>query len=148
MPKREPQWRILIIGAKKAAEALGHLSAPDQEAAEDKAAEQFGIIGEGGSAWSPRPSRRLSKSGRSHHDDDYCGRYTLIAIPSAFRPRLVYAAPHKDRLSQLSTKKSDVCHEAGQQPLEEAHDRKNFAFRRAASSGHPQRLAAQVAVVG
>ena len=58
------------------------------------------------------------------------------------------APPHKDRLSQLSTKESDVCHEAGQQPLEEAHDRKNFAFRRAASGGHPQRLAAQVAVVG
>jgi hypothetical protein len=45
MPKREPQWRILIIGWKKA-EALGHLSAPDQEAAEDKAVEQFGITGE------------------------------------------------------------------------------------------------------
>src|ERR1700724_902836 len=37
-------------------------------------------------------------------------------------------APHKDRLSQLSTKESDVCREAGQQPLEDAHDRKNFAF--------------------
>jgi hypothetical protein len=59
-----------------------------------------------------------------------------------------WSAPHKDRLSQLSTKESDVCHEAGQQPLEEAHDRKNFAFRRAASSGQAQRLAAQVAVVG
>ena len=57
-------------------------------------------------------------------------------------------APHKDRLSQLRTKESDVCHETGQQPPEEAHDRKNFAFRRAASSSHPQRLAAQVAVVG
>ena len=57
-------------------------------------------------------------------------------------------APHKDRLSQLRTKESDVCHEAGQQPLEEAHDRKYFAFRRAALGGHPQRLAAQVAVVG
>ena len=56
--------------------------------------------------------------------------------------------PHKDRLSQLRTKESDVRHETGQQPLEEARDRKNFAFRRAASSGHPQRLAAQVAVVG
>jgi len=54
----------------------------------------------------------------------------------------------KDRLSQLSTKESNVDREARQQPLEEAHDRKNFAFRRAASSGQAQRLAAQVAVVG
>jgi len=45
MPKREPQWRILIIGGKKA-EAVGRLSARDQEAAEQKAAEQFGITGE------------------------------------------------------------------------------------------------------
>ena len=45
MPKREPQWRILIIDGKKA-EALGYLSAPDQEAAEDKAVERFGITGE------------------------------------------------------------------------------------------------------
>jgi phage tail sheath gpL-like len=45
MPKREQQRRILIIGGKKA-EALGHLNAPDQEAAERKAAEQFGIRGE------------------------------------------------------------------------------------------------------
>lgn len=45
MPKREPQWRILVIGGKKA-EALGRLTAPDQDAAEQKAAEQFGITGE------------------------------------------------------------------------------------------------------
>ena len=34
----------------------------------------------------------------------------------------------KDRLSQLSSKEGDVYREAGQQPLEQAHDRKNFAF--------------------
>jgi hypothetical protein len=44
MPKREPQWRILIIGGR--AEALGRLSARDREAAEQKAAKQFGITGE------------------------------------------------------------------------------------------------------
>jgi hypothetical protein len=58
---------------------------------------------------------------------------------------LVYARHTKIKLSQLSTKESDVFNEAGQQPLEKAHDPKNFTFRRAASSGHPQRLAAQVA---
>jgi hypothetical protein len=41
----------------------------------------------------------------------------------------------------LGTKDSDVYREAGQQPLEKAHDRKNFAFRRVAPSGQAQRLA-------
>jgi hypothetical protein len=45
MPKREREWWILIIGGKKA-ESLGDVRAPDQEAAERKAAEQFGVSGE------------------------------------------------------------------------------------------------------
>ena len=45
------------------------------------------------------------------------------------------ACNFNDRLSQLGTKESDVYREAGQQPLEQAHDRKNFVFRRATPSG-------------
>jgi hypothetical protein len=52
------------------------------------------------------------------------------------------------RLLQLRTKESDIRRDAGQQPLEEMHDRENFAFRRAGSSGYPQRLTSQVTVVG
>src|SRR6516225_12443782 len=81
------------------------------------------------------------------------GHWAMSALPPKVGKKNLHVAklvraPHKDRLSQLRTKESDVCHETGQQPLEEAHDRKNFAFRRAASSSHPQRLAAQVTVVG
>jgi hypothetical protein len=66
---------------------------------------------------------------------------TLSAGPSnvvAERPsrcQVDDACNFNDRLSQLGTKESDVYREAGQQPLEQAHDRKNFAFRRAAPSG-------------
>ena len=66
---------------------------------------------------------------------------TLSAGPSnvvAERPsrcQVDDACNFNDRLSQLGTKESDVYREAGQQPLEQAHDRKNFAFRRAAPGG-------------
>ena len=103
---------------------------------------------------------------RANSELMHCSKLRLHSIPSSAqttstttttcahvrardtqRALAVYAPP-KDRLSQLSTKESDVRRETGQQPLEEPHDRKNFAFRRAASSSHPQGLAAQVAVIG
>jgi hypothetical protein len=45
MAKTEPEWRIIIIGGKKA-EFLGNVTAPDAEAAISKAADQFGVTGE------------------------------------------------------------------------------------------------------
>ena len=51
-----------------------------------------------------------------------------VAASERLSAALGSRAPHKGRLSQLSRKESDVCHKARQQPLEEAHDRKHFAF--------------------
>jgi len=45
MAKTEPQWRIIIIGGKRA-EFLGTVAAPDADAAISKAADQFGVTGE------------------------------------------------------------------------------------------------------
>jgi hypothetical protein len=42
MAKTEPQWRIIIIGGKRA-EFLGTVAAPDADAAISKAADQFGV---------------------------------------------------------------------------------------------------------
>ena len=45
MAKTEPEWRIIIIGGKKA-EFLGRVAAPNADAAISKAVDQFGVVGE------------------------------------------------------------------------------------------------------
>jgi hypothetical protein len=42
MPKPDPEWRIIVIGGRKA-EHLGIIEAPNAEAAIDKACEHYGI---------------------------------------------------------------------------------------------------------
>jgi hypothetical protein len=57
---------------------------------------------------------------------------TLIT-PARFGRR----EPHKNRLSQLSTKESDVCREAKQQPLEE-DSRPTFFSRNGTDRAKPK----------
>src|SRR6516162_7472317 len=50
------------------------------------------------------------------------GHWAMSALPPKVGKKNLHVAklvraPHKDRLSQLRTKESDVCHETGQQPL-------------------------------